>query len=74
VALAFVYLTLRLPFFAQAKAAYLLPVAPAFAVWFAVGARALAAALARRALAPARATLAGWWTLCAGTFFLGFAA
>jgi hypothetical protein len=74
VALAFVYLTLRLPFFAQAKAAYLLPVAPAFAVWFAVGARALDAALARRSLAPARAALAGWWTLCAGTFFLGFAA
>ncbi len=74
VALAFLYLTLRLPFFAQAKAAYLLPVAPALAVWFAQGARALDAALARRGFTLARAALAGWWTLCAGTLFLGFAA
>ena len=73
-AIAFVYLTLRLPFFSQAKAAYLLPLAPAFAVWFALGARAIDAWLARRAGTWARAVLVGLWTLCAGTFFLGFAA
>ena len=73
VALAFAYLTLRLPFFAQAKAAYLLPIAPAMAVWFALGARALDA-LAARAGAWAQAALAGVWMLCAGGFFLAFAA
>jgi len=74
VAIPFAWLTLRLPFFAQAKAAYLLPIAPALAVWFAQGACALDAWLARRAGAWARAALAGLWALCAGTFFLGFAA
>jgi hypothetical protein len=74
VAVAFLYLTLRLPFFAQAKAAYLLPVAPALAIWFALGARALDGALARRRWTVARAALAGWCVLCAGTLFLGFAA
>jgi hypothetical protein len=74
VALAFLALTLRLPFFSQAKAAYLLPAAPALAVWFALGARWLDEVLARRGLAGLRAALAGWWTLSAGTFFLAFAA
>jgi hypothetical protein len=74
VALAFLDLTLRLPFFSQAKAAYLLPAAPALAVWFALGARWLDEILARRGLAGLRAALAGWWTLSAGTFFLAFAA
>ena len=73
IALAFLTLTLRLPFFAQAKAAYLLPVAPALAVWFALGTRALDDALARRGWTAARAALAGWCVLCAGTLFLGFA-
>ena len=74
IALAFLSLTLRLPFFAQAKAAYLLPVVPALAVWFALGTRALDGALARRGWTGARAALAGWCALCAGTLFLGFAA
>jgi hypothetical protein len=74
VALAFLALTLRLPFFAQAKAAYLLPLAPACALWFALGARSLDALLARRGLEAARAALAGLWTLAAGTLFLAFAA
>ncbi len=74
VALAFLYLTLRLPFFAQAKASYFLAVAPALAVWFALGARSLDGALARRGWTVARAALAGGWMLCAGTLFLGFAA
>jgi hypothetical protein len=74
VATAFLYLTLRLPFFAQAKAAYLLPTSPALAVWFALGARGLDRALARRGWTAARAALAGWCALCAGTLFLGFAA
>jgi hypothetical protein len=72
-ALAFLYLTLRLPFFAQAKAAYLLPAAPALAVWFALGTRAVDDALARRGWTAARAALAGWCALCAGTLFLGVA-
>jgi hypothetical protein len=73
-ALPFLYLTMQLPFFAQAKAAYLLPAAPALAVWFAQGTRALDGALARRGWRVARAALAGWCVLCAGTLFLGFAA
>ncbi len=72
-ALAFLYLTLRLPFFAQAKAAYLLPATPAFAVWFALGMRSVDGALARRGWSAARAALAGWCVLCAGTLFLGVA-
>jgi hypothetical protein len=74
VLLAFLYLTLRLPFFAQAKAAYLLAVAPALAVWFALGAAGLDRWLAGRGLLAARALLWGWACLCAGTLFLGFAA
>jgi len=72
-ALAFFALTLQLPFFAQAKAAYLLPATPALALWFALGTRTLDDALARRGWAAARAALAGWCVLCAGTFFLAFA-
>jgi len=73
-AVAFLYLTLRLPFFAQAKAAYLLAIAPALAAWFALGAAGLDRWLADRRLLAARALLWGWASLCAGTLFLGFAA
>ncbi len=72
-ALAFFALTLQLPFFAQAKAAYLLPAAPALALWFALGTRSLDEALSRRGWTAARAALAGWCVLCAGTLYLGFA-
>jgi hypothetical protein len=74
VLVAFLYLTLRLPFFAQAKAAYLLAIAPVLAAWFALGAAGLDRWLAARGLLAARVLLWGWACLCAGTLFLGFAA
>jgi hypothetical protein len=71
VGLGFVYLTLRLPFFAQAKATYTLVLAGPLAVFFALGAGRLDAGLAL--WTPARALLWGWLALFAGTLFLGFA-
>jgi hypothetical protein len=72
--LAFFQLTLLLPFFAQAKAAYLLLLTPVFALAFARGFGALDDALSSPRLEPARALLYGWLSLFAGTLFLGFAA
>jgi len=70
VGFAFLSLTLALPFFAQAKAAYLLMLTGPLALAFAAGFDALDARLGR---AP-RALLHGWLTACAGAFFLAFAA
>jgi hypothetical protein len=69
--LAYLYLTLRLAFFAQAKATYLLPLVSPLALWFALGFRRLDARLAGR---PAlRAALHGWLAAFAGVLHLGFA-
>ena len=67
----FLYLTLRLPFFAQAKATYVLGLLVPLAAFFALGAARADAALAR--WTPARALFWGWLAVCAGTLFLGFA-
>ncbi len=71
VGLGFVYLTLRVPFFAQAKATYALVVLAPLAVFFALGAARAEAALAR--WTPLRAAFWGWLALLAGVLFLGFA-
>jgi hypothetical protein len=69
--LAYLYLTLRLAFFAQAKAGYLLALLTPLALWFALGFRSLDAALASR---PAlRTALHGWLAAFAGALYLGFA-
>ena len=69
--LAYLYLTLRLAFFAQAKATYLLALLTPLALWFALGFRGLDASLAAR---PAlRAALYGWLAAFAGVLYLGFA-
>jgi len=69
--LAYLYLTLRLAFFAQAKATYLLPLLTPLALWFALGFRGLDAALAARP--GLRAVLHGWLAAFAGVLYLGFA-
>jgi hypothetical protein len=61
------YMSLRLPFFAQAKATYGLILMPPFALFFADGLSWCDKALARRAV------LYGWFALLAGTCFLSFA-
>jgi hypothetical protein len=67
------YMSLRLPFFAQAKATYGLILMPPFALFFADGLSWCDEALARREWLPARAVLYGWFALLAGTCFLSFA-
>ncbi len=69
--LAYLYLALRLGFFGQAKATYLLPLLTPLALWFALGFRALEAKLLPHPLA--RAALHGWLTAFAGVLYLGFA-
>lgn len=71
---AFLSLTLDLPFFAQAKAAYLLMLTGPLALAFSAGFCGLDAWLAARGAAWARALLYGWLAAFAGTLFLGFAA
>ncbi|MDJ0850389.1 MAG: hypothetical protein QNK04_18615 [Myxococcota bacterium] len=71
--LAFLSLTLELPFFTQAKAAYLSMLTPVLALAFAVGFAALDRWLDSRSWLPARVLLYGWLALLAGTFFLAFA-
>jgi hypothetical protein len=70
VGLAFLYLTLRMPFFAQAKATYTLVLAGPFSIFFALAAARLDDALTR--YRPARLVFWGWLTCWAGTLFLGF--
>ncbi len=72
VGLGFFYLTLRVPFFAQAKATYALVVLAPLAVFFALGAARADTVLAR--WTPARAAFWGWLSVLAGVLFLGFAA
>jgi hypothetical protein len=70
--LAYLFLTLRLAFFAQAKATYLLALLTPFAIWFALGFRGLDTALAGRPWL--RTALHGWLAAFAGVLYLGFAA
>jgi 4-amino-4-deoxy-L-arabinose transferase-like glycosyltransferase len=70
--LAYLYLVLRMAFFAQAKATYLLPLLTPLALWFALGFRALDLRLAPLPLA--RAALHGWLAAFAAVLYLGFAA
>jgi hypothetical protein len=72
--IAFAALTAELPFFAQAKAAYLLMLAPPLAVAFALGFGAADAWLGRLGGTAARAPLYGWLAAFAAALFLGFAA
>lgn len=72
VCLAFLQLTLQLPFFAQAKAPYLLMLTPPLALAFATGFLALDGWLDRRGWLVPRAALYGWLTLFAGTLLLAF--
>jgi len=66
------YMSLRLPFFSQAKATYGLVVMPALALFFAEGLTWFDEALARRGWVPARAVVYGWFALFAATCFLSF--
>jgi hypothetical protein len=72
--LAFLALTLQLPFFAQAKGSYLLMLTGPLALAFATGFSALDNWLARRGWLPARVALHGWLGLFAGVLFLSYAA
>ena len=74
VCLAFFLLTVQLPFFAQAKGAYLLMLAAPLALAFAWGFELLDGLLARGLGRPARAVLHGWLAVYAGTLWLAFAA
>jgi len=67
------YMSLRLPFFAQAKATYGLIIMPALALFFADGLAWCDEAFARRDWLPARAVVYGWFALLAATCFLSFA-
>jgi len=69
--LAYLYLALRLAFFGQAKATYLLPLLTPLSLWFALGYRAVEDRLAR--FPVARAALSGWLAAFAGVLYLGFA-
>jgi hypothetical protein len=67
------FLTLRLPFFAQAKASYTLCLVGPLAFFFASGAAAVDDLLARPGLLPLRLAFAGFLTATLACFFLGFA-
>ena len=72
--LAFLGLTLELPFFTQAKAAYLSMLTPVLALAFAAGFGALDGWLSARGWLPMRVLLYAWLALHVGTLFLAFAA
>ena len=74
VALAFATLTFELPFFAQAKGAYLLVLTAPFAVAFGAGFAWLDDALARRGPVAARALLYGWLACWSGAQLLAYLA
>ncbi len=74
VGLAFVTLSLQVPYYSQTKAAYGLCLAAPLAVFFGLAAARLDAALARRGRSAARALFHGWLALFAGTLFLAYAA
>jgi hypothetical protein len=68
------FMSLRLPYFAQAKASYGLVVMPILALYFSDGFRWLDGALTRRGWQAARAVAYGWFGAFAATCFLAFAA
>jgi hypothetical protein len=68
-----VYMSLRLPYFAQAKATYGLVIMLPLSLFFAEGLTWCDATLARRGWLPARAVVYGWLALFAATCFLAFA-
>ena len=72
VSLAFLALTVQLPFFAQAKATYLLMLAAPLALAFAAGFAGLDTWLAGRGWIPARVALYGWLAAFAGALFLSY--
>lgn len=74
VAFACLSLTLSLPFFAQAKAPYVLCLVPVASVCFARGATAVDAWLARPGRHALRIGFAGLLAACLGCLFLAFAA
>jgi hypothetical protein len=67
------YMSLRLPYFGQAKATYGLVVMPPLALFFAEGLTWLDEVLACRGWLPARAVVYGWFVVFAATCFLSFA-
>ncbi|MFQ5416718.1 MAG: glycosyltransferase family 39 protein [Myxococcota bacterium] len=67
-----VYMSLRLPYFAQAKASYGLVVMPALTLFFIDGFAWCDEALAARGWLPARALLYGWLGLFAATCFFSY--
>jgi hypothetical protein len=68
------YMSLRLPYFAQAKASYGLVVMPLLALFFADGFGWLDDALARRGRVGLRALSFGWLAVFAAACFLAYAA
>jgi len=71
--LAFLSLTLDLPYFGQVKAAYLLMLTAPLAVFFALGVARADAWLDRRGQVWARTLLYAWLAMFAGALFLSFA-
>ncbi len=71
---AFLALTISLPFFAQAKAPYILCLVPVLSVFFASGTVRVDDWLAAPGRLPLRLAFAGLLTAALGCFFLGFAA
>jgi hypothetical protein len=74
VGFAFLALTISLPFFAQAKAPYVLCLVPVLSVFFASGTVRVDDWLAAPGRLPLRLAFAGLLTAALGCFFLGFAA
>ncbi|MEE9606359.1 MAG: hypothetical protein V3U03_01365 [Myxococcota bacterium] len=74
VGFAILYMTVRLPFFAQAKAFYGLLLAGPLAVFFAAGAARLDGALAARGWLAARSAFYAWLFLFAVVLFASYAA
>jgi hypothetical protein len=68
-----VYMSLQLPYFAQAKASYGLVVMPALTLFFVDGFAWCDEKLAARGWLPARALLYGWLGLFAATCFFSYA-
>ena len=72
VSLAFLALTIQLPFFAQAKATYLLMLAGPLALAFAGGFAGVDGWLVGRGWLPARVLLYGWLAAFAGALLLSY--
>ena len=73
IGVAILYMTVRLPFFGQAKAFYGLSMGAPLALFFALGGARLDAALAGARGLPARAVFYGWLFLFASVLLLSYA-